>query len=100
MVLPNATSSSAEPFGPAAEPFGQPLGPGPLGSSVETGQVGKLVLVTVTPAGSDTLICSNGGGKPPYSVPSILISSSSAAPAPYRLPVCGEPAIGTKRSFV
>ena len=86
-------SRVALPTGPAAEPFEHLTGPNC--SSVVFEHVGKPVVCSFVPLGRKKLMPISGGGEPSYSVPEILYSACTAAPAPRMLPVCGKPGIGT-----
>src|ERR1700677_4396615 len=65
--VPKLTTPLAEPFGPAADFFGQALGPFSL--MIVSEQLANPCGCSFTPFGNKTVIPWSGGGKPPYSVP-------------------------------
>jgi hypothetical protein len=86
-------------MGPARDPEGHSLG-SLCSMMTGTGHVGNGLGFRCTPVGRYTLMPINGGGKPPYSVPAIDTFAATAAPAPKKLPVWGNPGIATARPTI
>jgi hypothetical protein len=84
-------------MGDACEVFGQPAGP--FSSRVLGAHSANPFESNFTPAGEKKFTPINGGANPPYSVPEILYSASTAAPAPKKSPVPLKPLIGTGFTF-